>query len=84
MKRKVLIIKIGFSETLDGKVSRIPSYGDIIRTTPLLHLFRDDREIKLSYNKYWQEALFEMVDAKWDGEEYILGYKPKSEVRMPK
>jgi len=170
MKRKVLIIKIGFSETLDGKISRIPSYGDIIRTTPLLHLFKDDnvywlvaeeglpllegnpyideiliynltsilqlqrehfdivvnlekipgicaltdsinawlkygfrfdeingtaeaykgasevlyvsedREIKLSYNKYWQEALFEMVDAKWDKEDYVFSYKPKSEV----
>lgn len=39
---KVLIIKTGYSEFLEEeKNSRIASYGDILRTTPLLHLYKD-------------------------------------------
>ncbi|MCR4283781.1 MAG: glycosyltransferase family 9 protein [Parcubacteria group bacterium] len=33
---------------------------------------------KRSNQKLWEEFLFEMVGAKWDGEMPILGYKPKS------
>ena len=29
--------------------------------------------------KTFQELLFNMLGAKWDGEEYVLGYKPKTE-----
>ena len=42
-KEKILIIKTGYSEVLDGiQDSRIVSLGDVIRTTPLLHLFAED------------------------------------------
>ncbi len=42
MKReKVLIIKVGYSETLDREISAQTSYGDVLRTTVLLHIFRD-------------------------------------------
>jgi heptosyltransferase II len=42
-KHKVLIIKTGYSEILDGQNnSRIVSLGDIVRTTPLLHLYKKD------------------------------------------
>ena len=41
-KSKVLIIKVGYSETLDPEVSSITSYGDVLRTTVLLHLHKDD------------------------------------------
>ncbi|OGQ96472.1 MAG: hypothetical protein A2521_09290 [Deltaproteobacteria bacterium RIFOXYD12_FULL_57_12] len=34
---KVLIIKLGYSETIDAGISRIPSLGDVLRTTVLLH-----------------------------------------------
>ena len=165
---KVLIIKVGYSETLDPEISNMTSYGDVLRTTVLLSLYKNDhitwlvdeksypilkgnphidrvmiynltsvlqlqaehfdtvinlekvpglcaladsikawrrygfrfddksgeaeaydgshivldicRDIEKKKNRraYWQEGLFEMVDAEWQGEEYILGYKPQS------
>ena len=43
MKKNILIIKLGFVETLENKseASNI-SLGDIIRTTVILHIFRKD------------------------------------------
>ena len=38
-----------------------------------------DFNAKKDNKKYVQELLFEMVGAKWKGEEYILGYKPQTE-----
>ena len=38
---RVLIIKLGYSETLDAKLSFETSYGDVLRTTVILHLYRD-------------------------------------------
>ncbi len=168
-RHKVLIIKVGYSETLDPEISNETSYGDVLRTTVLLNLYKNNhvtwlveeeaypilknnpyidriliystssvlqlqaehfdtvvnlekvpglcalsdqinawrrygfrfdarsgeaeaydgthvvldmvRNIDKKKNKdaYWQEGLFRMVGAKWNGEEYILGYKPKSE-----
>ena len=169
-KEKVLIIKLGYSETLDNGVSNSSSLGDVLRTTVLLHLYKK-AEVKwlvdeaaapllvgnphihqiLPYNmtsvlqlqtehfdtvinlekvpgicaladsinawrrfgfrfhsqsgkvmsydgshqvlticsniklkrqngKYWQEALFEIVEQKWNGEKYVLGYRPHSKV----
>jgi len=169
MKETVLIIKTGYSEFLEGETdSRKVSLGDVLRTTPLLHLYRDfyvtwitdeeafpllldnpyidrvlkfdwitieqlkkerfdiiinlekvpgicaisddiyavkrygfrfdpirrkaeaydkafdvlavssDSELKRRNRKTAQELLFEMVGARWNGEEYILGYQPKT------
>ena len=167
---KTLIIKLGYSETLDQEISRKSSLGDVLRTTVLLHNFKNDKitwlvdetayhllegnsyinrilvydsttilqlqrerfdtvinlekvpgvcaladsinawrrygfrfdsvtgdaeahdgaerilsmclnvEEKRSNTTYWQEALMEIVGAKWSGEEYVLGYKPKSDI----
>lgn len=44
-KQKVLIIKVGYSETLASDVNTIKnvtSYGDVLRSTVLLHLYKDD------------------------------------------
>lgn len=41
-KSKVLIIKVGHSETLDPEISDVTSYGDVLRTTVLLHLYKND------------------------------------------
>ena len=41
-QQKVLIIKVGYSETLDPEISGITSYGDVLRTTVLLHLYKED------------------------------------------
>ncbi|MEW5694168.1 MAG: glycosyltransferase family 9 protein, partial [Candidatus Hydrogenedentota bacterium] len=38
----MLIIKIGFSEFLDNRVETTISLGDILRSTSILHLFRND------------------------------------------
>jgi heptosyltransferase-2 len=42
MKTKVLIIKLGYSETFDKEISRVSSLGDVLRTTVILHLFKND------------------------------------------
>jgi heptosyltransferase II len=36
MQKKVLIIKLGYSETLDPEIGKVPSLGDVLRTTPIL------------------------------------------------
>lgn len=167
-KHKILIIKVGYSETLDAEISNITSYGDVLRSTVLLHLYKNDYvtwlvdekalpilkgnpyikriliynltsilqlqaehfdtvinlekvpglcaladsinawrrygfrfdaatgeaeaydrshvvleacrniEKKRDRNAFWQEGLFEIVGAEWKGEEYILGYHPKT------
>ncbi|MFQ5353113.1 MAG: glycosyltransferase family 9 protein [Candidatus Binatia bacterium] len=41
MPEKLLIIKLGYSETLDPEVSRVSSLGDVLRTTVILHHFQD-------------------------------------------
>lgn len=169
-KEKVLIIKLGYSETLDGEIGKITSLGDVLRSTVLLHLYKNahvtwlideisypllkgnpyihrilsyditsvlqlqserfdtvinlekvpglcafadslkawrrygfrfdpengvalaydgsqhvlgicmDPEYKKTTKKYWEEVLYEMVGAKWQGEVCILGYKPKSPI----
>ena len=38
---KILIIKLGYSETLDKEVSKVVSLGDIIRTTPILEALKE-------------------------------------------
>ena len=42
-RKKILIIKTGYSETLDGdQESRNPSLGDVFRATVLLNLYKED------------------------------------------
>lgn len=41
--RKILIVKLGHSETLLPHVRRVCSLGDVFRTTALLHVFKDDK-----------------------------------------
>ncbi|HCJ65940.1 MAG TPA: glycosyl transferase, partial [Elusimicrobia bacterium] len=40
-----------------------------------------DLNKKRKSQRYWQEALASMIAKKWNGEEYILGYKPKSKIK---
>jgi len=39
---KVLIIKLGYSETLDKEISTATSLGDVLRTTVILNFFKGD------------------------------------------
>lgn len=41
-KNKVLIIKLGYSETLDRSIGLTTSLGDVLRTTPILHYLKND------------------------------------------
>ncbi len=41
-KHKILIIKLGYSETLIPEIGQTCSLGDVLRTTVVLHLFKDD------------------------------------------
>lgn len=38
---KILIIKLGLSETLDPEMGRVSSLGDVLRTTPILRPLRE-------------------------------------------
>jgi len=38
---KILIIKMGYSETLDPEIGIIPSLGDVLRTTPILFALKE-------------------------------------------
>ena len=40
-RERVLIIKLGYSETLVNEVSRTTSLGDVLRSTVLLERFKD-------------------------------------------
>lgn len=165
---KVLIIKLGYSETIDPGIGKVSSLGDVLRTTVILYpffkdhvtwlvdeqaypllagnphidriLFYDlnsvlqlqrerfdtvinlekvpgvcaladsisawrrygfrfdeqkgeaeaydgcekvvslckDGDFKRSYQGSWQESLLHIVGVEWEGQEYVLGYKPKS------
>lgn len=165
---KVLIIKLGYSETIDMEISRSTSLGDVLRTTVILYPFAKDHvtwlvdeaaypllegnpyinrillydittvlqlqrekfdtiinlekvpglcaladsitawrrygfrfdenkgeaeaydrcecifsmckdaSLKRVHKDSWQESLLEVIGAKWEGQEYILGYQPKS------
>jgi heptosyltransferase-2 len=39
--KKILIIKLGYSETLDSMLSLTTSLGDVLRTTFILHFFKN-------------------------------------------
>lgn len=40
---KVLIIKLGYSETFDPEIGEVSSLGDVLRSTVILQLFKKDR-----------------------------------------
>ena len=169
---KVLIIKLGYSETMDAGISKVTSLGDVLRSTVILHLFKDDQvtwlvdegaypllegnpyihrllpydlssvlqlqrerydtvvnlekvpgicaladsinawrrygfrfdevsgqaqpydgcqtvfalcgdeKLKQEHTVSWQESLLRIVGGVWEGQEYILGYRPRSEERF--
>ena len=168
---KVLILKLGYSETIDAGISKVTSLGDVLRTTVILYPFAEDHvtwlvdeaaypllegnpcinrilpynldsilqlqrerfdtvinlekvpgicaladsisawrrygfrfdeakgeaeaydgcekvfslcksmDLKRAHMKSWQESLLQVVGAKWAGQEYILGYQPKTTER---
>ena len=41
--RKIFIVKLGYSETLDSRLSLTTSLGDVLRTTVVLHYFKNDQ-----------------------------------------
>lgn len=41
MATKILIIKLGYSETLDSEIGKVPSLGDVLRTTPILSALKE-------------------------------------------
>lgn len=171
MPAKVLIIKLGYSETLDKEIKTTTSLGDVLRTTVILNFFKNDDvtwlvdekaypllennqyirrilifnlesvlqlqrekfdtvinlekgpgicafsdsvnawrrfgfrfdadrgvaqaydgaekvlslcfdlESKKGSQRFWQDALASMIGKKWEGQEYVLGYRPKSPVK---
>lgn len=41
MLTRLLVIKLGYSETLDPEIGRVPSLGDVLRTTPILWALKE-------------------------------------------
>lgn len=41
MATKILVMKLGYSETLDEEIGKVPSLGDVLRTTPILWALRE-------------------------------------------
>lgn len=41
MRKKILLVKLGYSETLDSEIGKVPSLGDVIRTTPILWAIKE-------------------------------------------
>lgn len=41
MATKILLIKLGYSETLDPEIGKVPSLGDVLRTTPILWALKE-------------------------------------------
>ncbi len=170
-RHKILIVKLGYSETLVPEVRQTCSLGDVLRTTAILHLFKDDHvtwltdaaavpllkgnphidtiltfdllnvlrleserfdkvvnlekvpglcamvhrisawahygfrfdpetgqakaydrafealsvatreELKRLNDRPWVELLFRMLGAEWQGERFMLGYQPKTDVQ---
>jgi len=41
--KKILILKLGYTETLESALSFTTSLGDVLRTTAILHFFKNDQ-----------------------------------------
>jgi len=61
---KILIIKLGYSETLDSEVGKVVSLGDVLRTTPILESLKE---------KYTKSNIIFLTDKK--AEELVIGNK---------
>lgn len=57
MSRKVLVVKMGYSETLTSETGQTCSLGDVFRTTVILHLFKQDQVTWLT-----DEAAFPLLE----------------------
>lgn len=66
---------LGFS--LDGK--RFQNGKDLLRSRRLIEISQS-REEKRKNKLCWQEILAQVLGKKWEGERYILGYRPGSRV----
>ena len=74
MFTKILIIKLGYSETLDPEIGRVPSLGDVLRTTPILRALKEkypDSHITWLVTEHAEQLLLgnELIDRilVWDG-----------------
>jgi heptosyltransferase-2 len=60
--------------TFDSQTGKAEAYDKAIEVLTV----SSDIRVKKDNQKTIQELLFEMVGEKWNGEEYVLGYKPKT------
>ena len=61
MATKILVIKLGYSETLDPEIGRVPSLGDVLRTTPILLALKEkypDSNITWLVTEHAEQLLF--------------------------
>ena len=63
--------KYGFR--FDNKINQVEAYDRALEVLA----YGSSIDMKKENNKTVQELLFEMVGEKWNGEEYVLGYKPR-------
>lgn len=79
--KRVLIIKLGYSETLDPEIGKYTSLGDVLRTTVILPCFKNDDVTWLTdekaypllkNNEYINRVLFYDMTTCWQLQEEIF------------
>jgi heptosyltransferase-2 len=65
-KTKILIIKLGYSETLDAEIGRHVSLGDVLRTTPILSALKNKYQ-----NSHMSWLVSEQAEPLIHGNDYI-------------
>ena len=71
--------KVGFG--LNGLSPRMDNYFDYLTGEKKLLEMNKDLNKKRSNEDCWQKILSEIIGKEWSGQEYILGYKPKSDIK---
>jgi len=69
-------IKLGF--TFNPETRKAEPYDKAAEAL----LVSTDPEAKKQNNRLLQEILYDIIGEKWNGEEYILGYKPKTDIKF--
>ena len=71
--------KVGFG--LNGTSGKIDNYLDYLTGHKKLLEINKDIDKKRENQDCWQKILSEILEKEWRGQEYILGYRPKSDIK---
>ena len=75
MADKIRARKSRYGFTLNTQTGEAEAYDKALEALSI----SSNHGLKKDNKRFLQELLFEMVDSRWNGEDYILGYKPKTQ-----